>query len=441
MSDLEVLVREGDIDSVRAWLAEANPLEIADELPRLEAPERALAFRLLEKGRALDVFEAIEPADQQELLEGLRHQQVLQLVEGMDPDDRARLLDEMPATVAHRVLSGLSGEERRLTSLLLGYPRESAGRMMSPEYIDLRPDMTVDQALEKVRRFGARSETIYMLPVTDGRRRVVGVVSLRDLVLAEPTSRIGDLMETEIHSANALDDQEEVARLIEEADLLAVPVLDREGLLVGIITADDAMSVLDVEGAEDFARIGAAEPLGRHYLSVSIPRLARSRAVWLLVLIVAATLTVSVLRAFEGTIDQVVTLALFIPLLIGTGGNAGAQTATTIVRAMAVDEVRFSDMGRVVLRELRVGVLLGTILGSLALAPVRIFAGPQIAVVVSVTLVAICSAACFAGSILPMVAKRAGIDPAVVSAPFITTIVDASGLLIYFVIARLVLGI
>jgi magnesium transporter len=435
------LVEQGDLEVLDRWLAQADILEIADELTRLPREQRAVPFRLLAKDRALEVFEVLDPAVQQELLDGLRDASVLQLFEEMDPDDRARLTEEMPATVARRLLAGLSAGERQLTATLLGYPEDSAGRIMSPEVASLREAMTAGQALDRLRQIGHSAETIYALPVTDDRRRLVGALGLRDLVLADPTTPVEQLMDREVYSARVDTDQEEVARLIRDADLLALPIVDTEDRLVGLVTVDDAMEILEEEETEDVARAGAAEPLGAPYLSVSVLHIARSRIVWLLFLIVAAALTVNVLQVFEGTLDRVVALALFIPLVIGTGGNTGAQAATTVTRALAVGEVRLGDVWLVVLREARVGLLLGASLGIIALGPAWLVVGRDIAIVVALTLVAVCTLAAFVGALLPLLARRAGVDPAVMSAPFITTLVDASGLVLYFLIARAVLGL
>jgi magnesium transporter len=384
------------------------------------------------------------------LLEGLREDSVRQLFEEMDPDDRARLVDEMPAKVARRLLAGLSPHERALTAKLLGYPDNSAGRVMSPEVANLRANMTVARALERLRRIGASAETIYALPVTDDQRRLVGAMGLRDLVLADPQTNIGELMDRDVYSARVDEDQEAVARLMLEADLLALPIVDAEGRLVGIVTVDDAMEILEEEQTEDVARAGGAEPLAHPYLSVSVLGIARSRVVWLLILIVAATLTVNVLALFEDRLAQVVALAMFIPLVIGTGGNTGSQSATTITRALAVGEVRGTDVALVVLREVRVGLLLGAMLAIVAFLPALFFVNfltteapiaRQIALVVSLTLLVVCTLATLVGSLLPLLARRLGFDPAVMSAPFITTLVDATGLVVYFVIAGVVLNI
>jgi len=435
------LLTSGNLDLIGRWLEQADVVEIAEELSRLPSEARAVPFRLLARDRALEVFELLDPSLQQELLEGMREANVRQLFEEMDPDDRARLTEELPAKVAHRLLAGLSPNERRLTATLLGYPEDSAGRLMSPEVASLRAGMTSAEALERLRRVGHSAETIYALPVTDDRRRLLGMLGLRDLVLADPDALVGDLMDTDVFSARVDTDQEQAARLIREADLLALPIVDSEDRLVGVVTFDDAMEVLEEEETEDVARSGGAEPLRRPYLATSVMQIARSRVIWLLVLIVAATLTVNVLHAFEDTLSQVVTLALFIPLVIGTGGNTGAQAATTVTRALALGEVRFDDLWVVVLREARVGFLLGAMLGVLAFVPTWLFVGQEIAIVVSATLLSVCTLAALVGSLLPLVARRVGVDPAVVSAPFITTLVDATGLVVYFVVARTVLAL
>ena len=439
--ELDELLERGDLRLVDRWLAQADVVEIAEELSRQPAEKRAVAFRLLAKDRALEVFELLDPSLQQELLEGLRDTNVRQLFEDLDPDDRARLTEEMPAKVATRLLAGLSPNERRLTATLLGYPEDSAGRLMSPEVASLRANMTVAEALDRLRRIGDSAETIYALPVTDDHRRLVGALGLRDLVLARADARVGDLMDTEVFSARVDADQEEAARLIREADLLALPIVDTEDRLVGIVTVDDAMEVLEEEETEDLARAGGAEPLGRPYLSTSIVQVGRSRVLWLIVFLVAGFVTVNVLAVFRSALDEVVTLAFFVPLVIGTAGSTGAQSATTITRAIAVGEVRLEDLGRVALREASTGVALGAALAALAFGPIALLWRPDVATVVSITLLAVCTLASLIGSTLPLAAKRVGADPAVMSVPLITALVDASGLVVYFVIARAVLGL
>jgi magnesium transporter len=448
MDQLDRLLRAGRWDDARRNLVRLRPFHLAEELTRLDGAQRAVAFRLLPKDLALAVFEALDPPAQGELLDELRDEAVREFVAELDPDDRAELLEELPAKVVNKLLADLSLHERRLTTGLLGYPPDAVGRLMSPEYVTLKANMTAGAALERVRAVGEAAETVYTLPVIAEDRRLIGVTSLRQVVLAAPDTRVTDLM-TEPLSTSAFADRETAARLLQEADLLALPVVDAEHRLVGVFTFDDAMEVLEGEDTEDHLRAGGAEPLRRPYLMAGVLHLARTRALWLLVLMGAATLTVLVLNTFETELSAVVVLALFVPLLIGTGGNAGAQAATTVTRAIAVGEVRFRDLGRVLGREARVGVLLGGMLAVVAMLAGTLFLwlrgetwadGVRIAAVLAVSLVAVCTLAATAGALMPMLAKRIGIDPAVVSAPFITTTVDATGLVIYFLVAKLLLA-
>ncbi len=429
------------LEDMSAWLADTSVVELAEELRRFDPEERAVAFRLLPRDRALAIFEALDGPHQQEILEDLRGDRYRHLVEDLEPDDRARLLGELPAKVVKRVLQGLSPAERSFTAELLGYAPESAGRVMTPEFVSLRASMTAAGALEKVRRSSAEEETLYVLPVTDNERHLVGSIDLPRLVRAGADDLVGSLMTADVASAQVSDDQETAARRIADGNLAALPVLDSEERLVGMITVDDAIRIIQEEETENLIRAGGSEPLRRPYFAMSPMQLARRRAVWLLVLAVGATLTVNVLGAFEDTVAAVVTLALFVPLLIGTGGNTGAQAATVVIRAMSLGDVRFSDLSKVLWREGRVGILLGGMLAAAAFVPVVIFFGSDMAIVISLTLVGVCTWATFAGAMMPMIADRIGIDPAVVSAPFITTLVDATGLIIYFMIARTVLGI
>jgi magnesium transporter len=419
-------------------LPPGSPAAIAERISRLEPPQRAARFRMLRKDVAAAAFDALDPAEQRELLEALRDPEATRLIAAMQPDDRARLLDEMPAGVARKVLLGLAPEQREATSVLLGYPAESAGRIMSPVFLELRAEMSAAAALERIRERGGEVESLSILPVRDSGRRLEGVVPLADLVRAAPEAQVTALVDPDYPSLGAHEDQETAARLIGEQDLLALPIVDSEGRLVGIVTVDDAIEVLEREETEDIARIGASEPLGTPYHAVPVSRLVRARIVWLLFLVAAASLTVSVLGAFEGTLEQAVTLALFIPLLIGTGGNCGAQAATTVTRAIAVGDIHFTDLAPAIAKEARVGLLLGLLFAVLGLPIVGAIWSFEIAATVSLSLIAVCTWATTVGALLPLVSSRAGIDPAVVSAPLVTTLVDATGLLIYFGIAQLI---
>ncbi|MDR9500491.1 MAG: magnesium transporter [Desulfurivibrionaceae bacterium] len=413
--------------------------DIVSSLRRLDPPQRAEALLDFRPEEALAIFEQLEPSLQEELLQWLPPEKVDQLIMDLDPDDRVRLLDTLTTPVAQALLANLSARERWLTQKLLSYPKESAGHIMTPEYLALSPSLTVAEALDRIRRQGHRAGTLHVLPVLDDDGRLLGLLTLCQLVLADADQEISGLMVANVPRTTPETDQEEVARLIQAADLLALPVVDASGRLLGLVTVDDALDVIHYEREEDFARAAATEPLRRPYFSISVFELTRSRLVWLTLLAIAGTLTVQVLNIFEGLLEQVVTLSLFIPLLIGVGGNSGAQAATTVTRAIATDDV--AGVAAVILRETRVGLLLGGALGLLTYLPVLLIFDGSMAAIVSLTLVVICTLATLVGSGMPLLARRLDIDPAVVSAPVVTTVVDASGLVVYFLIAKAVMDI
>lgn len=429
-----------DLGALRQALSEVRNSDLVELLGRTGSRRRAVLFRLLPKERALAVFEALDPGLSTELLGGLRDERVGQLIEALDPDDRVTLLDELPANVAKRLLQGLSPREHELTATLLGYQPGSVGRRMSPEYIKVLATMTAGEALGHVRSAGRDAETVYFLPVAGESRVVVGAIELRDLLLADPDVVVGDLMHDPI-LISVNDPEEAAARLVVDADVLATAVVDSESRLVGLFTFDDAAAILAAAEAEDAARTGGAEPLRQPYLSARLLAVVRSRVVWLFVLVGASTLTVAVQDVFAPTLEQSLALALFIPMLIGAGGNIGSQAATTITRALATREVRPRDLFRVLFRELRVGVLLGGTLGLVGFLPAFFLVGAEIALVLLLTVTAIGTLAAAVGGAIPLGARAARVDPAIVSAPFISTFVDASGLVIYFLIAKAVLGI
>lgn len=438
---LQNVVESHCVDAALHWLDNHPPHVIADELARMDAVEAGVAFRLLDKDLALAVFEELEPVDQQQILQGLRDQTFRELVEGLAPDDRARMLREAPAKVAKKVLAGLSPRDRRMTAALLGYPEGSVGRYMSPEVVAIPGTLSVADALRIVRVKGENAETVYTLPVVDTGRRLQGIVELRELVLTGPDTMVADLVVTEPAFVRATDSAEKAARLMRETNDINLPVVDSEDRLVGLLTIDDAVEVIEAADSEDVAKQAGSAPWEGHYMAAGVFQLARYRALWLMLLLVAATLTVSVTGFFETTLEQAAQLALFIPLLIGAGGNAGAQAATACVRAVAVGEVRGGDLFKVIWRECRVGLVLGGMLSVVGLVIGGLFVGPKVAVVVGITLVLICAWAATIGGTMPLLAKRLRIDPAVVSAPMVTTLVDATGLIIYFTTAKLVLGI
>lgn len=432
-----------DTSNLTSLASLARKLKSADlvtVLERLNDRERAIVYRVLPKSIALEVFESLDPALQSELLEELSSEEISAIFLKLDPDDRVGLLDELPAGVAKRLLTGLSAKERLLTSEVLGYPQGSIGRRMSPEYISVKSTDSISQALTKVKAKLQSAETIYTLPVVDSSKQLVGVVSLRDLMRTSSRLKVSKIM-SEPLMVNASDDEEFAARTCSDLKVLALPVVDNERRLVGILTVDDALRILEQEESEDAARTGGAEPLRRPYLSTPVFAIVRSRVIWLLVLALGATFTVSVLGAFEAEIEQLVVLTLFVPLLIGLGGNTGNQAATTVTRALALQDVRTKDIWQVLFRELRVGALLGTLLGLIGFGLASAFFGIQIGLVIGLTLFAICTVAATVGGVMPLVGLALRADPAVFSNPFITTFVDAMGLVIYFLIAKAVLGI
>lgn len=437
---IEQSLTHRDLVAASAMLTPVSARQMVQVLERLNPRQCAIVYRLLPKQEALEVFELLSPELQGELVRGLQDAEVATLFAEMDPDDRVWLLDELPASVAPRLLRGLPPRERELTAAVLGYPQDAVGRRMSPEYVTTHPQLTVAETLTRLRTRIDDAETVYTLPVTDGAKRVVGVVSLRDLIAADEEDSIDTLM-SPAHTVIADRDAELAARECTDLALLAVPVVDNEDRLVGILTIDDAVRILKREESEDAARQGGVEPLSRPYLSTPIGRIVRSRVVWLLVLAVGATLTVKVLSVFEATLEQMTVLALFVPLLIGTGGNTGNQAATTVTRALALGEVRPRDLARVLTRELRVGVSLGVLLGLLGFGITALIYDWHIGLVIGVTLIAVCAVAATIGGIMPLIAKMIRVDPAVFSNPFITTFVDATGLVIYFLVAKAILGI
>lgn len=413
--------------------------DLRGELNRADLAEGAELLRSAPLEDAVEALRALESRHQALLLERVGRQRRPELLTRMPLDERARMLTE--AEHADAWVEELSTDEREMTRRLLRYPPESVGRMMTPRILELHADERVADALDRVRRCEPEVDTVYRMPVSDGGV-FVGMVELRDLLSAADDSRVGEVTQDVAGSAlSPHDDQEVAARRVLSTEALAVPVMDDEGTLLGVVTIDDAMEVLQLEEAEDTAKTSGVDPLRRPYLSASLVHLVRSRAVWLVVAASAGVLTVRVLDHFEGELQQVVALALFIPLLLGTGGNIGAQAATTVVRAMAVDDLRLGDLPRVVWREASVGLMLGGLLAALAALPIALVYEPKLALVVCLTLVSVCVIGTSAGSVLPLAVGRLGGDPAVVSAPFITTLVDACGLLVYFAYAGLVFGL
>ncbi|HJB11017.1 MAG TPA: magnesium transporter [Candidatus Brachybacterium merdavium] len=440
VDDIQPLIDGKDFPGIVDAVTPASSQQLSLLLERLSVQDQAIVYRLLPKDRAIEVFELLSPGMQSDLIHGLQDGEVAAIFADLDPDDRVWLLDELPATLAPRLLHGLTTKERQLTAEVLGYPKGSVGRRMTPEYVSTRVHSTVEETLMRVRARIDDAETIYSLPVLDDSRRVIGIVSLRDLLRAVPSTTVSEIMQ-DPDVATAYQTAEIAARKCAGLGHLALPIVDRESRLVGMLTIDDAVKILEQEESEDSARQGGSEPLRRPYFATPVRTLVSSRIVWLLVLAVGATLTVQVLSIFEDTLEQVTVLALFVPLLIGTGGNTGNQAATTVTRALALGDVRPRDVWKVLARELCTGFFLGSLLGVLGGVLTALVYEPAIGLVIGSTLLAVCSVAATVGGIMPMIARAVRADPAVFSNPFISTFVDAAGLIIYFVIARTVLGI
>lgn len=440
MHALRTALRDRDVTGAGLHAEQLSVAEATHEVERLDPNRRAILFRLLDKGTAIGVFDALDPTLQGELVASLRDADVAAVFAAMAPDDRVGLLDELPATVASRLLRGLPSAERGLTDIVLGYSEGSVGRRMSPEFISAHVGQRVGEVIARVRSRAADAEAVTVVPLVQGRR-IVGTIHLQQLLAADDATPVTDLIDSGIPVLHALDEEEAAARTVANSRVEALPVVDGEDMLVGIVTVDDALRILEKAESEDISRQSGSEPLRRPYLATPIAQFVRSRVVWLLVLALGATLTVGVLEGFEDTLEQLVVLSVFIPLLIGTGGNTGNQAATTVTRALALGDVEPGDILQVLWRELRTGLALGAVLGLVGLVLVGFVYSAAIGAVIGLTILALCMLAASVGGVMPLVARKIGVDPAVFANPFITTFVDATGLVLYFLIARAVLGL
>lgn len=445
IADLEKKLRRRrlssrDLDAIQHTLSEMPLDDIIDLVERQPAKRGAVLVRLLPHERAASLFDALDPAHQAEIVEALGADDVAGLFDALGTEDRVMLLDYMPPKIAERFLNDLDEEDRADTNLILGYEKGSVGRVMSPNVEVVGVDETVRGVVDKLRANVDDLETIYTVPVVDDQRLLAGVLSLRDLFKARADERAGDVMR-DTPFVRDDDNAEDAARRLLSSGLLAFPVVNDERNLVGIFTYDEAQDIVEHADSEDSARQGGAESLKQPYLSTPVLNLVRSRIVWLLVLAVSAILTVQVLGIFEDTLAEVTVLSLFIPLLTGTGGNTGNQAATTVTRALALHDVSKRDIIKVMWREFRVGATLGAVLGVLGLGIAWAVFGQDIGIVIGSTLFCVCAMSATVGGMMPIVAKTVGADPAVFSNPFISTFCDATGLVIYFVIAKTVLGL
>ncbi|WP_026079785.1 magnesium transporter [Spirulina subsalsa] len=442
-TQLEMLLEKGNLQGAKALLIPVQPVDIAEAIELLPESMQAIAFRLLSKDEAITVYEYLDSTVQQSLLQEFKRQEVLDIVDQMSPDDRARLFDELPAKVVRQLVAQMSPKERQATALLLGYEEDTAGRIMTPEYISLKETLTVAQALERIRTLSNASELIYYLYVTDTSRHLKGIVSLRDLVISSPDQVLGGIMTSDVVSITTEMDQEEVARLIQRYDLVALPVVDKEQRLVGVVTVDDVLDILEQEATEDIYALGGLQSDGTNYFQTNLFTVARKRVFWLLVLLVTNTFTSSIIQTQGSNLawtGQAIAITAFIPLLTGTGGNIGAQSSTVVIRGLNTNELK--DLGplQVIGREALAGFLLGAMLGGMATLWGYYILKETLVVAIAVgsSLVVISLLASVSGSGLPFLFRSLGLDPALMSAPFITTAVDVVGVLIYFHIARLI---
>ena len=439
-------MNRSDLDITSADFAALRSLprpELAHALRQLPPNALAALFVRLGDERLAELLAELDPSDAAQLISKLSHAQAADVLEQMAPDDAADVVEELKPRDAAAILIEMEAAEAEGLQELLGYPPESAGGLMTPEFVAVAPDLTADEALAALRQLAEEAETIYYIYVTEPETdRLLGVLSLRNLVLQPGTRLVRDLMIRDVVKVRADADRETAARLLDQHHLIALPVVDAEDRLLGIITADDAAEVLLAEAGEDIQRLGGSEPLEEPYFGTTVWQLFRKRIGWLLLLFVAAAYTGTVLQFFESTLTELVALAFFIPLLIGTGGNTGSQTVAILVRAIAVGEVQFHDALRVLQREGAVALLLGLVMGVAAFVrAVTLEQEPVIGLVVGASAFVIVLWAALVAALLPLLLKRLGLDPAVVSTPLITTIVDGTGLFIYFSIARLLLDL
>ena len=448
---IEAMLEDKKYATLRDILVTMNPADIAALFASVEATRLPVLFRLLPKELAAETFVEMEPEAQELLIRTFSDNELKEVVDELYVDDAAALVEEMPANVVKRILRQADPEMRKSINLILRYPENSAGSWMTTEYVSLRPNMTVEESILRIRRQGVDKETIYTCYVTAKDRKLLGIVTVKDLLLAEDDEMlIADLMETNLISVTTHTDQEEVARMFSKYNFLALPVVDNENRMVGIVTFDDAMDVLEDEATEDMEIMGGMTPSEKTYLRSSAWELFRNRIPWLLLLMVSATVTGMIITSFENALAAQAVLTAFIPMLMGTGGNSGSQSSVTVIRALSLNELEFSDILKVVWKEIRTAVLCGLALAVACFAKNWLIDGMLLGntgITLDVNLV-VCLAmfvtvlvAKVVGAVLPMVAKVIGLDPAVMASPFITSIVDALSLLVYFLFASAILPI
>lgn len=439
---LELLERR-DLHALRAALLEENEVDIAEFLEELPQDKIVVVFRALPKEMAAEVFSNLEADTQQVIIQSATDQEVSAIVEELYVDDAVDMLEELPANVVKRVLKAARPDTRKLINQFLNYPDNSVGSIMTAEFTDLKQSMTVSQAIAHIRRTGDNSESVYTCYVTDAGRRLEGVLTIKELLLAQDEQLIADLMETDVITAETTEDQEKAVERMMKYDFISLPVVDKEGRLVGIVTVDDVMDVMEEEATEDFEKMAAMAPSEKPYLKTSVLSLAKHRIMWLLVLMISGMITGGILGQYEAAFAAMPLLVTFIPMLTDTGGNAGSQSSTLVIRGMAVGEIQLKDFAKVFWKELRVSMLVGVVLSAVNFVRLIItYPGNyMVALTVALALFVTVMLAKTVGGVLPMAAKLCRADPAIMAAPLITTIVDAISLVVYFRIACALLPI
>ena len=443
MEEIVELLEQNKLAELKEILINENPIDIADVFEDFPKEKYLIIFKLLPKDFSSEVFSYLSPEKQQEVIENITDDEIKFIVEDMYLDDTVDFIEEMPANIVDKILKNTSSDKRKLINQMLKYPENSAGSVMTVEYISFKDNYTVKQAIEYYRKVAIDKEETDICFVTDTKKKLVGIISLKTLILSKDDSYIQDEMDTNFVSVLTLDDQEEIAALFRKYDLTTMPVVDHEDRLVGVITVDDIVDVIDQENTEDIQKMAAMNPSDEEYLKESVISLAKHRILWLLVLMISATFTGLVIKKYEDILQSAVYLATFIPMLMDTGGNAGSQSATLVIRGIALEEIEFSDIFKVIWKELRVSILVGFILSAVNFIRIYYFtrSGLETSLVVAISMFLIVIMAKVVGGVLPLVAKSLKIDPAIMASPLITTIVDTAALIIFFKLSVIFLHI
>lgn len=437
------LIKEKRFKEVRTEILELNTVNIADILEELEIGEALVVFRMLPKDVSVEVFAYLSNEQQMNIINSITDKEIKHIMNELYFDDMIDFIEDLPANIVKKILMNTKEEERVLINQFLNYPDNSAGSLMTIEYVDLKKNMTVQHAIDHIKKTGIEKETIYTCYVTDSNRKLEGIVSLRKLVISDSNNTIEELMSKDPVYVNTHDDQEIVAQLFKKYDFIAIPVLDREERLIGIITVDDIVDVIEQENTEDFQKMAGIEPSEAEYLSTNIFVLAKNRITWLMILMISATFTGRIIQRFDDVIQAVVILASFIPMLMDTGGNAGSQSSTMVIRGLALGEIKSKDIFKVVVREFAVSIVVGIGLAGINFIRIFYFENTDlgISITVTITLFITVVLAKVIGGVLPIIARSLKVDPAIMASPLITTIVDAGALIIYFSLASWILGL